>query len=101
MSVLIQDMKMPKGCAFCPILSHQFCYAAKVFIEKPFMINRHERCPLVELPSLRYGRWYADVKSDIGGLRGVRGFRCSACEVFCITKSNYCPNCGARMGGAE
>lgn len=50
MSVLIRDMKIPKGCAFCPILSHQFCYAAKIFMEKPSMTSRHERCPLIELP---------------------------------------------------
>lgn len=55
MSILIRGMEMPVGCTLCPIRSRRFCYAAKAFIEKPPVIGRHERCPLVELPA-QHGR---------------------------------------------
>ena len=41
---------------------------------------------------IRYGRWIED---EYGILR------CSECQHGKVYKTNYCPNCGAKMDGGE
>ena len=51
--------------------------------------------PAADVAPVRHGRW------EIAPCNGVYDMRCSACG-FCpgirFFSSNYCPNCGARMG---
>ena len=55
---------------------------------------------------VRHGRWIAPFLSDGGNMcaecsncHRIRIFDdyCSACEIGCTWKPNYCPNCGAKM----
>lgn len=57
-----------------------------------------DEAPAADVVPVRHGHW---VKSDIPNVE----FRCSECGGACwyyncggaVTKSKYCPNCGARM----
>lgn len=54
-----------------------------------------ERCGhYIEVEPVVHGKW-AELR--ITGL--VRGVNCSECHTTWDAKSNYCPNCGARMDG--
>lgn len=52
----------------------------------------------IEVAPVWHGRWirYGADKRGRGGI-----FRCSACEKSYPYVCDYCPNCGARMDGAE
>ena len=50
--------------------------------------------PTIEAEPVRHGRWVL-VGADKRGRGGV--FNCTACNACRPIKSNYCPNCGAKM----
>ena len=50
MSVLVKGMKMPKDCWNCPLLKSEPCPHKKHSIAVKYIMNRHEQCPLVEIP---------------------------------------------------
>ena len=106
MSVLIKGMDMPKSCERC-IITAKGQYAKYCVITGLSCINneRQKDCPLVEVPS-------ADVHPVVHGewipflLEYRDMFRCSKCKVivrlpFKTDQMPYefCPGCGARMGG--
>ena len=41
---------------------------------------------------VRHGRWLPFHSTAAGDIQ-----YCSACEIGCTWKPNYCPNCGAKM----
>ena len=43
---------------------------------------------------VRHGRWLPFHSTAAGDIQ-----YCSACEIGCTWKPNYCPNCGCRMDG--
>lgn len=58
-------------------------------------------CPAADVAPVRHGAWVAIGKTD-----PRPGFKCSRCNCLAPTgfmgtfvKSEYCPNCGARMDG--
>lgn len=67
--------------------------------------------PAADVAPVRHGRWVeADwIEPDDRGFELIRtpkaAWRCSEChncfKKELLWKNNYCPNCGARMGGAE
>lgn len=110
MSVLIKDMQMPKNCRECPFLyDGDACYAANkpnaMFLplvcngrtdeypinEFPFHEKRVDWCPLMDAEPVRHGKW-------------IEG-KCNRCGEHApywsmastYYRSNFCPNCGARM----
>ena len=70
-----------------------------------------EDFPAADVAPVRHGRWEeADwVEPDYSGFELIRtpkaAWRCSRCcncfKKELLWKDNYCPNCGARMDGAE
>lgn len=54
---------------------------------------------IIEVGPVRHGRWkHERLPSTSGGSYAV--VRCSVCEYqYPMNETNFCPNCGARMGG--
>lgn len=47
---------------------------------------------------VRHGRWVI-IEILCGGGKERKYYRCSECNKANVIRSNYCPNCGARMDG--
>ena len=47
-----------------------------------------------DVAPVRHGRWLPFHSTAAGDIQ-----YCSACEIGCTWKPNYCPNCGAKMDG--
>ena len=56
-----------------------------------------EDAPTVDAVEVVHGRWgeYEVFK----GAASLNGYPCSACGKRVSAKTNYCPNCGAKMDG--
>ena len=48
--------------------------------------------PAADVAEVRHGTWTEC---------GLRNPQCSLCRGYNIEKSNYCPNCGAKMDGKD
>ena len=48
--------------------------------------------PVADVAPVRHGRWLPFHSTAAGDIQ-----YCSACEIGCTWKPNYCPNCGAKM----
>ena len=48
--------------------------------------------PTADVATVRHGRWLPFHSTAAGDIQ-----YCSACEIGCTWKPNYCPNCGAKM----
>ena len=48
--------------------------------------------PAADVAPVRRGRWLQFHSTAAGDIQ-----YCSACEIGCTWKPNYCPNCGAKM----
>ena len=55
-----------------------------------------EAAPTVDAAPVRHGRWLPFHSTAAGDIQ-----YCSACEIGCTWKPNYCPNCGAKMDGGN
>lgn len=107
MSIIIDDMKMPKSCITCPFEHNGDCYGGKlkwIMDIEGFDYYRHPCCPLIEAEPIKHGRW---LRTDAYPHR----IYCSECYATFIRNDeflklndiphNYCPNCGARMNLEE
>ena len=54
-------------------------------------------CPTVDAVEVVHGRWEQRKILDYFGSKIC--FRCTECKTHWDAKSNYCPNCGAKMDG--
>ena len=50
------------------------------------------RVESADVAPVRHGRWLPFHSTAAGDIQ-----YCSACEIGCTWKPNYCPNCGAKM----
>ena len=48
--------------------------------------------PDADVDQVRHGRWLPFHSTAAGDIQ-----YCSACEIGCTWKPNYCPNCGCKM----
>ena len=55
-----------------------------------------ERILAADVATVRHGRWLPFHSTAAGDIQ-----YCSACEIGCAWKPNYCPNCGAIMDGGN
>ena len=54
--------------------------------------------PTAEVAPVRHGRWVTHYRS---GTTVAEGYVSTCCDMWNNRKSDFCPNCGARMDGAE
>ena len=60
-----------------------------------------EAQPTVDAVPVRHGTWAREVLGSTSGYGTTVMYQCSECERMSISKHKYCPNCGAKMDGAE
>ena len=66
-------------------------------------VDRVENFPAADVEEVKHGKWIEVQKENIWN-DIVPVLECSACGKYTVgtrgimTKSNYCPNCGAKMG---
>lgn len=78
----------------------------KAFVEA--MEQVIEDCPTVQ-PEVRRGKWIEYETSSYNGIDDngevkwipKKFFRCSICRKGTAVRSNFCPNCGAKMDGGN
>ena len=98
--IYIPGMEMPDTCFHCKFNYKTMDSERSVYMECCFgngtsIISRPSDCPLAEQ---KHGKWAKTKQEEF--------LRCSACDGFVLLASiskdfNYCPNCGARMDGAN
>ena len=80
------------------------CAMDNVTLESEIM-----KFPVADVEPVRRGEWKGYVMSAYHGCdelgdpiyRDVNVWHCSKCDRKTVVKENYCPNCGAKMGGKE
>lgn len=55
-----------------------------------------EDIPTADVATVVHGRWMPFHSEAAGDIQ-----YCSACEIGFDAKTDYCPNCGAKMGGGD
>lgn len=63
------------------------------YADKVYSAERIKNIPTVEP---KKGKWEKEWRSA-NGYTHIDGYKCSKCIVVYPWKTNYCPNCGARM----
>ena len=61
-----------------------------------YVLDLLDNLPSADVEPVRHGRWIADLTNPYG-MRYI----CSECDVKRRFRSNYCPNCGAKMDKEE
>lgn len=59
-----------------------------------------ENTPAADIELVKHGHWVGyETKSYKNSENGIakKYYRCSSCRYFNAIRSNYCPNCGAKM----
>lgn len=64
---------------------------------KQVTVDLLENLPSAEVEPVKHGRWEHEIRNTIDSLHTYQQFRCSVCGMTYITKTPYCPNCGALM----
>ena len=58
--------------------------------------------PTVDAVEVVHGKWTPNFEYDFDrGEHRLTGYHCDKCGIWTLKKSNYCPNCGAKMRGNE
>lgn len=57
-----------------------------------------EGIPAADVAPVRHGRWVTHYRS---GTTVAEGYVSTCCDMWNNRKSDFCPNCGAKMDGAE
>ena len=61
-------------------------------IDADVVISDIKGMKAADVDPVRHGRWLPFHSTAAGDIQ-----YCSACEIGCTWKPNYCPNCGAKM----
>ena len=61
-------------------------------IDADVVISDIKGMKAADVSPVRHGRWLPFHSTAAGDIQ-----YCSACEIGCTWKPNYCPNCGAKM----
>lgn len=73
---------------------------AQNHVSKMIDCNDIARFPAVDAEPVRHGKWigcHDDYIRRDGKMQYYRYYQCENCYRRTAVKSNYCPNCGARM----
>lgn len=57
-----------------------------------------EKLPAADVVPVVHGRWVTHYRS---GTPVAEGYVSTCCDMWNNRKSNYCPNCGAKMDGGD
>lgn len=61
------------------------------------LANELEDFPATDVAPVRHGRWVTHYRS---GTTVAEGYVSTCCDMWNNRKSDFCPNCGAKMDGA-
>ena len=106
MAVLIEGINRPTEPRKCKFFDIDPLGVRKPFCAIQSVCDGLESCPLIEVPERNHGKWEVEIVSLAGITNGgayeicgtYKIYRCSECKSAEIIASNYCPNCGAKMG---
>lgn len=74
------------------------------YVDAQKMLGMIYAIPIADVVEVRHGRWHRYSKGS-GSYNGViilsDAFQCTICKESFWNKSNYCPNCGAKMDGGQ
>lgn len=71
------------------VLCNNYAYAAMDVIK---------RLPAADVTEVVHGRWITHYRS---GTPVAKGYVSTCCDMWNNRKSDYCPNCGAKMDGGN
>lgn len=86
---------------------HGAVYTKDVFSDSPQEISyllaakvlrEASDAPIADVAPVRHGRWVTHYRSRT---TVAEGYVSTCCDMWNNRKSDFCPNCGARMDGAE
>lgn len=76
-------------------------------LKNPYLFNITQRIfdiiseiPAADVAPVVHGRWVHDGRRIESGIDWCHCSECGKSDNFC-TRTNYCPNCGAKMDGGE
>ena len=73
------------------------CVAPVMRVSRLF--DKLQKVPAADVAPVVHGRWVTHYRS---GTSVAKGYVSTCCDMWNNRKSNYCPNCGAKMdGGAD
>ena len=67
--------------------------------EKAYFRSFLVKQPKVDAVEVVHGRWVEHKSAEIYRNRIISNYECSECNDWLRDKTNYCPNCGAKMDG--
>lgn len=74
----------------------------EAFLENPvvmgMMLRWIRKQPTADVAPVVHGRWVTHYRS---GTTVAEGYVSTCCDMWNNRKSDFCPNCGARMNGGE
>lgn len=62
------------------------------------IVDALENIPAADVAPVVYGRWVTHYRS---GTPVAEGYVSTCCDMWNNRKSDYCPNCGAKMDGGD
>ena len=66
------------------------------YLQAAKVLREVSDAPAADVAPVVHGRWVTHYRS---GTSVAKGYVSTCCDMWNNRKSNYCPNCGARMGG--
>lgn len=89
--------------ALISILKHSGLYHGETYIRKDGVINLIENRPAADVVEVRCGEWVSELvtRCDWRGKKQqyYQPNSCNLCHEAVAVRTNYCPNCGAKMDG--
>lgn len=62
------------------------------------LLDKLQKVPAADVAQVVHGRWVTHYRS---GTTVAEGYVSTCCDMWNNRKSDYCPNCGAKMDGGE
>lgn len=97
MSIIIEDMKMPKSCIVCPFEHNGDCYGGKskrIMDIEDFNYYRHPNCPLKEIVCCKDCKHFGEADSVEPKYHECKYFSDFA-TVYYMLEDDYC-SCAER-----
>ena len=73
-----------------------YMFEAYPLLQREYLINAINGMPAADVQEVKHGRWEYNNEAYVGS-NPYGSYNCSICGENVPHKTNYCPNCGARM----